>query len=278
MIPLDPIFYYDATVGGVVAANTSGPRRRLYGSVRDAVIGMKFATLEGNIVSSGGMVVKNVAGLDMGKVMIGSLGTLAAIASVNFKVSPIPPVSRTFVFEFPIFSAAIQMRNRILTSALQPAAIDVIRRDSRANYFLAVQAGGSEEVMARYGRELSGGEVLDGETERAYWDWVREFVPAFLARSPEGCVVRMSSPLHLLPSVTVPFVYRAGNGIIHACYADSAAAERWMVTADHAIVETNPYKRDQWPVPGGDFEVMKKIKQMFDPLNLLNPGRLYGRL
>src|SRR5581483_3731729 len=72
MIPLDPPFSERATMGGVVAANTSGPRRRLYGSVRDMVIGMTFATLEGKLIETGGMVVKNVAGLDMGKLMIGS--------------------------------------------------------------------------------------------------------------------------------------------------------------------------------------------------------------
>ena len=88
MVPLDPPFADGATVGGVIAANSSGPRRRLYGTARDLVIGMTFATLEGKLVQSGGMVVKNVAGLDMGKLMIGSFGTLAAIAVVNFKLAP----------------------------------------------------------------------------------------------------------------------------------------------------------------------------------------------
>src|ERR1039458_6736325 len=70
MAPLDPPFAPAATVGGVIASNGSGPRRRLYGTARDLVIGMKFATLEGKMVQSGGMVVKNVAGLDMAKLMI----------------------------------------------------------------------------------------------------------------------------------------------------------------------------------------------------------------
>ena len=100
MIPLDPPFADTATIGGIVAANCSGPRRRLYGTARDLVIGMQFATLEGKLVESGGMVVKNVAGLDMGKLMIGSFGTLAAIAVVNFKVIPQPPCERTFRFSF----------------------------------------------------------------------------------------------------------------------------------------------------------------------------------
>ena len=83
------------TVGGVVAANISGSARRLYGTARDLVIGMTFATMDGKLVKTGGMVVKNVAGLDMGKLMIGSFGTLAAIASVNFKLVPKPAAART---------------------------------------------------------------------------------------------------------------------------------------------------------------------------------------
>src|ERR1700721_3144273 len=121
-IPLDPPFSERATMGGIVAANTSGPRRRLYGSARDMVIGMTFATLEGKLIRTGGMVVKNVAGLDMGKLMIGSFGTLAAIATVNFKVFPQPAATRTFKGQFASIPAAIAERDKILRSTLQPAA------------------------------------------------------------------------------------------------------------------------------------------------------------
>src|SRR5580658_4370603 len=100
MIPLDGPYSDSATVGGMVAANISGARRRHYGTARDLVIGMKFATIEGKLVQSGGMVVKNVAGLDMGKLMIGSFGTLAAIASVNFKLLPRPTAEASFLVSF----------------------------------------------------------------------------------------------------------------------------------------------------------------------------------
>src|SRR5262249_55872570 len=126
MIPLDPPFADNATVGGVIAANTSGPRRRLYGTARDLVIGMRFVTLQGRIVETGGMVVKNVAGLDMAKLMIGSFGTLAAITTVNFKLQPAPEVERSFVVAFDSAAGAFAARDRLLKSQLQPAALDIL--------------------------------------------------------------------------------------------------------------------------------------------------------
>src|SRR5258708_11731902 len=127
MIPLDPHFSENATAGGILAANVSGPRRRLYGTARDMVIGMTFATLEGKLVETGGMVVKNVAGLDMGKLMIGSFGTLAAIAVVNFRVHPMPAGTRTFVRRFDAAADAAQARNAVLESVLQPMAVDLLK-------------------------------------------------------------------------------------------------------------------------------------------------------
>ena len=120
MVPLDPPFADSATVGGVMAANRSGPRRRLYGTARDLVIGMRFATLEGKLVQSGGMVVKNVAGLDMAKLMIGSFGTLAAIAVVNFKLPPAPEIERSFLLPFDSLPDAMAARNRMLAACCSP--------------------------------------------------------------------------------------------------------------------------------------------------------------
>ena len=126
MVALDPPFFAKATVGGVIAVNSSGPMRRNYGTARDQVIGMKFATLEGKQVTTGGMVVKNVAGLDMGKLMIGSFGTLAAITSVNFRLHPMPEQTQTFVFSFSDIEQLMEKRNSILYSVLRPIALDVV--------------------------------------------------------------------------------------------------------------------------------------------------------
>src|SRR5579885_1927297 len=170
MIPLDP-GWEDSTVGGVIAANLSGPRRRLYGTARDMIIVMSFATLEGKLIRTGGMVVKNVAGLDMAKLMIGSFGTLAAIAVVNFKVTPMPEVERSFLLPFESAGLAIEARNRILSSSLQPAALDLLNPlagetvGNRA-WVLVVRAAGNAAAAERYERELAGlaaGVALDGE-------------------------------------------------------------------------------------------------------------------
>ena len=154
MLPLDPAFGHGnppATVGGVIAANQSGPLRRQYGTARDMVIGMTFVTLEGQEIRTGGNVVKNVAGLDMGKLMIGSYGTLAAIASVNFKVFPIPPASRTFVMEFATAAEAFAERDRVLRGLMPPAAIDLVNWPS--GFRLLIRAMGTPAVVERFSRD-----------------------------------------------------------------------------------------------------------------------------
>jgi glycolate oxidase FAD binding subunit len=120
MIALDPPFPAQATVGGIVSANSSGPMRRLFGTARDLIIGMQFATLDGRLVRTGGMVVKNVAGLDMGKLMIGSFGTLAVITSVNFRLHPLPEETSTFLLSFPELDSAIEKRDSIAGSLRPP--------------------------------------------------------------------------------------------------------------------------------------------------------------
>ena len=278
MIPLDPPFSDNATIGGVVASNSSGPRRRLYGTARDMVIGMTFVTLEGKLIQTGGMVVKNVAGLDMGKLMIGSFGTLAAIATVNFRLHPMPPATRTFVRKFERVADAIAARDAILKSVLQPAAIDLLKL--REGCELYIQAGGNPAVLDRYSRELDGAETLEGAEEQKLWAKVRELTPSMLASDPELAVVRIACTLSevgaVLESLPAPALARAGSGICYGYFADPKQA------LGRGVIEFAPQamreSAELWPNPGSDFEMMKKIKVMFDPKHLLNRGRLYGRI
>ncbi|HTW66122.1 MAG TPA: FAD-binding oxidoreductase [Bryobacteraceae bacterium] len=287
MIPLDPPFSERATMGGIVAANTSGPRRRLYGSARDMVIGMTFATLEGKLIRTGGMVVKNVAGLDMGKLMIGSFGTLAVITNLNFRVYPMPAAARTFVQDFVQLADAITARDEVLKSQLQPMAIDLLK--SEGAYQLVIQAGGSPAVLDRYTRELSRARVVEGPEEEGLWRGIRETTPQFLREHENGGVLRVSCKLSevgpALQSLPDRALARAGSGVCYGYFED--AAELRFPAVGTSAVEFAPqaYREsgELWPrrVPtesGSDFAMMKKIKEMFDPQGLLNRGRLYGRI
>jgi glycolate oxidase FAD binding subunit len=290
MVPLDPPFADLATVGGVVASNSSGPRRRLYGTARDLVIGMTFATLEGKLVKSGGMVVKNVAGLDMGKLMIGSLGTLAAIAVVNFKVQPMPQVERLFLLSFDTLEAAVAARDKILKSVLQPASIDLLNPLAAqvlgwGGYILAVQAGGNAAVIERYERELGElGSIRIGDAAAARS--IQDFTQQFLAAHESGAVARVSCTLsqirEAIEAIHAPVLARAGTGVCYAYFDKAEAAAELVGRTRNAIIEFAPEARkpklNLWPAPGPDFELMKRIKLMLDPEHLLNRGRLYRQL
>jgi len=293
MLPLDPVFSDSATIGGILAANCSGPRRRLYGTARDMLIGMQFATLEGKVVESGGMVVKNVAGLDMAKLMIGSFGTLAAIAVANFKVIPQPPHERTFQFKHATLEAAIAARDTILKSPLDPAAIDLLNPAAaelaEPAYVLAVRAGGNAAAIARYERELArlGAKPVPGGEEASFWGAIQNFTPRYLATRPDGAVVRISTTLKgiaaVIQSIPGPAIARAGTGVCYAYFEQASEAARFAASTAHefseTVIEFAPEEGKEeinlWPAPGRDLEIMKRIKLMFDPQLLLNRGRLY---
>lgn len=296
MIPLEGPYSDEGTVGGMVAANINGPRRRLYGTARDLVIGMKFATLDGKLVQTGGMVVKNVAGLDMGKLMIGSFGTLAAIATVNFKLVPRPHVSRTVLFGFEDIKTTMEARDAAIRGVLNPAAVDVLNPVLSAQlnlkgFVLALMFAGSEAVIERCRREaeaLGSGRTLGIDEEPRFWHSLRNITPKHLEKFKEGAVARVSTTLAectgALASVEGAGHAHAASGIVRAWFSRPDAAARWLNASVSrgwkGVIEfssdTARRNLNLWPAPGGDFEIMKRIKHMFDPEGLLNSGRLYG--
>lgn len=294
-IPLDPPYRDRCTVGGTLAANASGPRRRLYGTARDMVIGMTIVTPHGDIVKSGGMVVKNVAGLDLQKLMIGSYGTLGVIATVNFKVAPLPEATKTFVLSFASAKEVTSARDRVLQGVLQPAALDVLNPAAAARcglhgFCLIVCAGGSERVLRRYAQELTGGESYESAREETLLTSLREMTPAFLDNNPDGAVVKVSHTLSSLGSIldssNEPVVARAGNGVSMIHYTDTMKAitqARSLTEHGHpAIVEACRHAGkgdlELWPAPGDALDTMTGLKCMLDPERLMNAGRLHGRI
>ena len=293
-LPLDPPFADRATVGGVIATNSSGSRRRRYGTARDMVIGMRFATLDGKLVSSGGMVVKNVSGLDMGKLMIGSFGTLSVISSVNFKVFPRPESSRSFRIGSRSSATLLEVRREILGGLLQPVAIDWL--DPRAaegiglpsEHSLLVETSGTEAVTSRFGREFAalatkaGAELDPLPTE--IWEGVRESGPGWLEKHPEGAVLgvstilsRLGELLEVADDTGCAALLRAGNaaGIVMARDRDTArrALRAFRQHGIHARLEAASDNTkagiSQWDASGTGLELMQRIKADFDPLMLL---------
>ncbi|MFQ5663524.1 MAG: FAD-binding oxidoreductase [Terriglobia bacterium] len=224
-LPADPPYADRAAVGGLLAANASGPLRYAYGSWRDFVVGMKFVTGEGKQVKAGGRVVKNVAGYDLSKLMIGALGTLAILTEVNFKLFPLPPRTATAVAAFKEPAAALKMSDRIVHSIWQPTAIELLDPEaarllasaksspvasatgrflSPDHWSLAVSVGGVEKVIQRYeadlgglARELKAGHFafLRNEGERALWAAGRNLLARVREANPAATVVKCALPL-----------------------------------------------------------------------------------
>jgi len=236
-----------ATVGGAVATNSSGPFRLFYGSARDMVIGIRFATVEGKLVKSGGMVVKNVAGYDMAKLMIGSLGTLAVITDVNFKVFP-RPATETMLLAFGSLEDALAARSALLKSVLAPLALDLLDASCAAlvadaarlqfpqgEFLLAVAYGGVERVIERSRGEVAAlgqsarardSQTLASDAEQRFWRAVCDLPASLDAANPDSLRLKLSSTLAAMqPLLTsalgplrpkgteVALVARAGSGI-----------------------------------------------------------------
>lgn len=286
MAPLDPPCAETGTVGGVVAANLSGPRRRLYGAARDMVIGMHYATVDGTVAQTGGMVVKNVAGLDIHKALIGSFGTLAVITVVNFKLAPQPEGTRSYALVFDSAAELAARRDAVLGGPLQPAALDGLnpaaaRLIGLEGFCLLARAGGPEALLDRYGRELEGARVYEGAEETALWRAVEEFAPQqpFVVRAAH----RLSDLRAVLESAPGACLSRAGTGVSWLGFESADEAQRWMSDPAHAqwsrLLEWSSGPAEvYWPDPGPELEWMQKLKSAFDPSGILNPGRLYGRI
>ena len=125
-LPFDPPFARTATIGGILATNSSGPRRLRYGAARDLLIGIGVVHADGKITKGGAKVVKNVTGYDMNKLYIGSLGTLGIIVEATFKIYPLPAAEQTWLASFPTGEAALSAVAQILDSTVVPSSLEIL--------------------------------------------------------------------------------------------------------------------------------------------------------
>ena len=178
-LPFDPLLVqHGATLGGTVAANTSGPGRYRYGGVRDFLLGARFIDGAGNLVRGGGKVVKNSAGFDLPRLLVGSLGRLGVLVELTFKVFPGPASYATLKIDYATLSEALAALSRLATSPLECLAIDLEPAEHQEGTTMWVRLGGLSEAMpARLERMrefLGGGLVLQGPEEKSLWQQVRE--------------------------------------------------------------------------------------------------------
>ena len=292
-LPLDPPHAEEATIGGVIAANSNGFWRARYGAVRDLLIGTRTALADGTVALAGGRVVKNVAGYDLDKLLVGSFGTLGVIVEATFKVLPVPVASDGLAARFSDSSDAFAAAGAIVRGPSRAEACVVERGDGSA-WQLAVEARGSAPTVKRAiedaRREVA---AHHGETRELADDLDR--MRELPARSTDGALVRVAIPL----AAAAPFSETASRlDSIATLVADAASG----VVRVHVLGEDDAVIRDvealllaarvvggagrverraehlrsrlsTWPNgPSGDF-LMRRIKDAFDPAGILEPGR-----
>lgn len=219
-IPLDPGGRERASVGGILAADAAGPLRLQYGGPRDMVLGMKIATPDGRIVKTGGRVVKNVAGYDLAKLLIGSYGTLGVIVEATFKLYPKVPNRATWVIDHGSLATAREIRRDLLRSPLRPLRMVLLNAQAQrllggsgsgaavttapgTRFAIWIEAGGSDRVLARYADELNamvakhGAAIHTVETEVAalVWERIADFGLRLTEEQQVPVLVKASLPI-----------------------------------------------------------------------------------
>src|SRR5512139_378917 len=175
-LPFDPLLVdCGATLGGTIAAGANGPGRYRYGGVRDFLLGVRFVNGVGEIVYAGGKVVKNSAGFDIPKLMVGSLGQLGALVEVSFKVFPKPEAYTTVRLDCATLSDALNVVQRLYVSPLDIDSLDLETVSAGGTIVWLRLAGLKSALPARIDRvrsTIGGGEVLDDD--QSQWQDVRE--------------------------------------------------------------------------------------------------------
>ena len=296
------------TLGGVVAANLSGPRRVAWGAMRDHVLGIRAVTGRGEAIHSGGRVLKNVTGLDLCKLLTGSHGTLGVITEVTLKVLPAPEAVGTLVLPgldaadgVASLSAALGSPYSVSAAAWLPAdaaaRIPLLAALDSPVALVRIEEFASSVVyrMRKLRDELGGrGEILDDAASRSVWRAVRDRVP--LVATTNEAAWRVS----VRPSVGAQVLRSIGDACGARGYLDWGGGLVWLAgpatVAAHEAVQTAALGAGgSWmlihapdtlrvavdvipPEPEPLARITRRVKAAFDPHGVLNPGRLYAGL
>ena len=307
-LPFDPPLPAETTIGGLIAARASGPSRQAFGTVRDWLLGLAAVLADGTPVKSGGRVVKNVAGYDLHKLLVGSCGTLAVIVEATFKLQPLPEAKRIVCFGSQTLESLCQLALALADSVVAPQLLEILAGSDRPPTLVAGFAGTREEVddaatrAASIGRERAVEESsgpIDEAALRASLDGVER------GREP-SVVLRVGVPRSALGrwlSLGAPGMQSRRWRRRLACTRRrrrGAPPSRSRETRTRARGRRRPPQRraapaaatssstarpsawksevDVWGPPPAGFDLMKGLKAAFDPRRLLSPGRFVGGL
>jgi len=281
-VPLDPALPGEATIGGLLAADAFGPSRLAYGTARDFTIGMRVVTADGRLTRAGGKVVKNVAGYDLCKLYIGSLGTLGVIAETTFKVIPLPKAERALTLAFDSVEAACAFARQAHSRGLAVQSMLLTSRPC----LLWTGLAGTPTAVERSARELEEmGRELGGRTVE----------PRPLAALSGALVCRFGTLPTGVPALIAAIealgaaaMAYPSTGVVRGALQDATGAEvDQLREAAHSagatmVIETAPpaLKKaiDVFGEPPPAFALMRAVKQQFDPNGILTPGRFMGKL
>ncbi|MCW1930822.1 FAD-binding protein [Pararhodobacter zhoushanensis] len=271
----------EPTLGGMVAANASGPRRVQAGACRDSLIGVRFVDGTGAVIKNGGRVMKNVTGYDLVKLMAGSWGTLGVLSEVAFKLLPAPSSAATLVFDgldsaqaVAMFAAALGSPFEVNGAAHLPDGRSVLRVEGFASS-VTYRAGALGRHLARFG---SPG-VLDREESEPLWVSVRDVVPF---HGGGGDVWRLSVKPSDAPGLVAKAggeaLYDWGGGLVWLRVAvgtdlrAALGAFQGHATLVRASADTRralaPFQPEHAPVAA----LTRGLRAKFDPRGILNPG------
>jgi glycolate oxidase FAD binding subunit len=312
-LPLDPPLAERCTIGGCIATNASGPSRLRYGSVRDLLLGVRLARADGTVIRGGGKVVKNVAGYDLTRLVIGSLGTLGVIVEATFRLQPLPQMTTLFQAGFDDLGLAMDAVLHAIRSPLQPTALELLNAQSGqvmpqarshtfglwARFDAVAKATLERQArdFSRLCRDAGARYLMQVDEWQSAWSQLVE-LPAVLAADGAAVWLKVSvlptrvadlgQALEELNSGDWSLVAHAGSGVVYLITRESPhladvvtkLRDRVRELGGSLVVERAPAeiktRVGTWGPPRSDFPLMRGLKTAFDPNGILNPGRFIG--
>jgi glycolate oxidase FAD binding subunit len=297
MLAIDPP-ESGATIGGIVATNSSGPRRYRYGTIRDLIIGITVVLQDGTVAKAGGKVVKNVAGYDLSKLFTGSLGTLGIIANANFRLHPRPEAARTVAVEVAGPQQAQAAAQAIVHSQIEATAVEL-------------HYGEDEKQLKVLLESIPGG--IDAKTETAFF-LLKQFGEVRTLSDEEAdhpghlttaeVVLKIGAPPADLAAVLESvfgaaerkglghprITGHAGSGVTLVGFSGESEAgaagfveemrEIWVRRGGSVTLQRAPLTLKQrvstWDNGGDYLGLIRRVKEKFDPRGGMNPGRFLG--